>query len=135
MLDALAAYEPALIALGAFGFLYLVQLLVADVIGIRSQHVPGTPVQGGHEDMLFRATRAHANTTESVGAVILLAAFAIGVGGDPAWVNGTLWTFFALRVVHMLAYYLDVRILRSVAFGLGMVTLLVLFGVGFRAAA
>jgi hypothetical protein len=33
----------------------------------------------------------------------------------------------------MLAYYLDVRILRSVAFGLGMLALLVVFGAGVRA--
>ncbi len=128
-----APYQPAVLALGLFGFLYLVQLLVADVVGLTRRHIPGTPVDGGHDDFLFRATRAHANTTESVGAAILIAAFAITCGGSPALVNNGLWAFFALRVVHMLAYYLDVRILRSVAFALGSLALIVVFGAGVRA--
>lgn len=129
----LAPYAPSVLALGVFGCLYLVQLLVADVAAIRMRHVPGTPVQGDHDDFLFRAARAHANTTESVGAVILISAFAIGVGGEPSWVNGGLWAFVGFRTAHMLAYYLDLRLLRSGAFALGAATLLLLFGIGVRA--
>ena len=87
MSELIAPYSSSVLALGLLGFLYLVQLLVADLVAIRRGHVPGTPVSGGHEDLLFRATRAHANTTESIGAVILLSAFAILVRADPAWVN------------------------------------------------
>ena len=133
MPEALVPYQPAVLALGMFGFLYLAQLLVADFTGIARRHTPGTAVEGGHDDFLFRAARAHANTSESVGALILIAGFAITCGGAPAIVNNGLWAFFAFRLVHMLAYYLDVRILRSVAFGLGMLALLVVFGAGVRA--
>jgi len=130
--EALVPYHPAILALGGYGFLVLLQLLVADVTAISRRHTPGTAVEGGHEDFLFRATRAHANTSESVGAVILIAGFAIACGGAPALVNNGLWAFFAFRVVHMLAYYLDVRRLRSVAFALGMLALLVVLGAGVR---
>ena len=127
------AYAPSVLALGLFGLLYLVQLVVADVTGVRRRHVPGTPVSGAHDDFLFRATRAHANTTESVGAVILIAGFAILSGGAPAWVNGSLWTFLGCRVVHTLAYYLDLRAVRSIAFVLALFALGFLFVAGVRA--
>ena len=134
MSELIAPYSSSVLALGLLGFLYLVQLLVADLVAIRRGHVPGTPVSGGHEDLLFRATRAHANTTESIGAVILLSAFAILVRADPAWVNFSLGAFLGLRLLHMLAYYLDWRVLRSVAFALGFGALCVVFVVALQAA-
>jgi len=133
MSESIAPYASAMLALGVFGLLYLAQLLVADLVAIRRKHTPGIPVSGGHEDPLFRATRAHANTTESVGAVILIAAFAIARGGSPGWVNGALWSFVVFRLAHMLAYYFDLRAVRGVAFALAIAALLTLFIVGAQA--
>jgi len=107
--------------------------VTADVAGILNKHVPGTAINGGHDDFLFRATRAHANTTESVGAAILVSLFAILAGADPVWTNTTLWVFLGARVVHTVAYYLDVRLLRSAAFGIALTALFVLFGLGLWA--
>ncbi len=135
MLEAVVPYFGSVLALGFLGFLVLVQLLVADLIAIRRGHVPGTPVSASHGDLLFRATRAHANTSESIGAVILISAFAIVVGGDPAWVNPSLAAFLAFRLIHMLAYYLDLRVVRGVAFALGFGALCVVFVVGLKAMA
>ena len=133
MPDWIAPYSVSVTALGVYGFLHLAQLLVADVIGIVRRHTPGTPVVGDHDDLLFRASRAHANTTESVGAVILIAFFAIATGASPGVSNSLLAGFVACRVVHMIAYYSDLRVLRSVAFGLGVLALLGLLGAGVAA--
>jgi uncharacterized MAPEG superfamily protein len=133
MPDFLISYKPSLLVLGIYGALYLFQLLLADVVGIVRKHNPGTPIEGDHDDLLFRATRAHANSTESVGAVILISAFAILTGGDARWVNGALWAFLVFRIGHMLAYYFDLRAARSACFGLGVVSLLVVFVQGLRA--
>lgn len=133
MPEAFEAYSPSISALGLLGALYLVQLLIADVVAIRRKHVPGTPVAAGHDDFLFRSVRAHANTTESIGAAILISGFAMLAGGDPGWVNATIWCFVGFRVLHTLAYYFDLRTFRSVAFGLAIASLLVLLGVGVRA--
>ncbi|MCG8592537.1 MAG: MAPEG family protein [Proteobacteria bacterium] len=130
MPETLLPYASSILALGLLGLLYLIQLGVADVVSVRRGHTPGTPIDGGHGDFLFRAARTHANTTESVGAVILVSGFAVLAGGEPAWVNGALWTYLGLRVAYTLAYYLDLRAIRSVAFGLGMLALLVVFGAG-----
>ena len=132
MTEALQSYGSSVLALGLLGLLYVVQLLVADVSGILRKHTPGTPVVGDHDDFLFRASRAHANTTESIGAVILIAGFAVLRGGDPAWVNGAVWLVLLSRAAHTLFYYLDLRPARSVAFALGMVALVALFAVGLR---
>ena len=134
MTELVGPYAPSVLALGLYGFLSLVQLVVADLVGIRRGHTPGTGVPADHDDLLFRATRAHANTTESIGAVILIGAFAILAGGAPAWVNGALWAFLALRVVHMAAYYGNLRALRSIAFALGLTALVVVFAAGLGGA-
>ena len=130
MLFDLAAYRPAILSFGVMGALYLAQLLVADVIGIRRKHIPGTPVTAGHDDLHFRAVRAHANTTESIAAFILIGLFTIAMGATPTWVSALCWTFVGARAAHMTLYYLDVRAPRSVAFALALVALGLLFVLG-----
>lgn len=132
-MDLMASYSASVFGLGAFGFLYLVQLLVADLTGLRAKHTPGSAVTGGHSDFLFRSTRAHANTTESIGAFILLALFAILTGGDPWWTALTIWIYVGSRALHTVFYYLNLQTMRSVAFGLGLVALVTLFGIGIVA--
>ncbi len=61
---------------------------------------------------------------------MLIAGFAIAVGAAPRLVNAGLAAFFGFRVLHMAAYYLDLRMLRSVTFGLGLVALLFVFAAG-----
>lgn len=132
MSESIQPYSSAIVALGLLGLLYVAQLLVADLIGIRRKHTPGTPVAGDHDDLLFRAVRAHANTTESIGAVVLIAGFAVLRGGDPAWVNGAVWLVLLSRAAHTLSYYLDLRRTRSIAFAAGIAALVALFVTGLR---
>ena len=132
MTEALQPYSSSVVALGLLGLLYVAQLVIADVSGILRKHTPGAPVVGSHDDFLFRAVRAHANTTESIGAVILIAGFAVLRGGDPAWVNGAVWLVLFCRAAHTLSYYLDLRPIRSVAFAVGIVALVALFSVGLQ---
>lgn len=123
MPDSLVAYSPVAVAFLAMGVAYLVQALIADVAGIRAGHVPGTPVGGGHDDFLFRATRAQANTNENLGVFIVLTASAVALAASPSWTNALVWVFVAARVAHMLAYYADLRLLRSGAFTIGFAAL------------
>ncbi|NKB99901.1 MAG: hypothetical protein GKR90_15575 [Pseudomonadales bacterium] len=64
------AYSASIYAIGATAALMLIQLLVADVLGIIRKHTPGTSVQSGHSDPLFRVTRTVANTNESIGIFV-----------------------------------------------------------------
>ena len=124
MSEAFIPYTSALNALVLLAVLSLVQLLVADVAGLRSKHTPGTAVRGGHDDFLFRAVRAHANTNESLAAFVLAAFAAIALAVDPVWVGRLVWGFVLARVLHMAAYYADQRNLRSGAFVVGLVCMI-----------
>jgi uncharacterized MAPEG superfamily protein len=123
MPDAILPYAAVASALLAMGVLCLIQALVADVAGIRAGHVPGMPVAGGHDDFLFRATRAQANTNETLGAFIVLALAAVVLGASPWWANILVWIFVAARVGHMLTYYMNLRSARSACFAVGLAAL------------
>lgn len=129
----LAPYTPTVFAMLATAALFLVQLLVLDVASIKTRHVPGTPVQADHASFLFRATRAHANTNESVAVFILLTLVAIFTSASPAWANACAWLYLAGRLGHMLCYYADLRIARSVSFAVGLIALFSLLLVIFAA--
>lgn len=124
MQDWLAPYAPTIWALGATGGLVLIQILVADVAGIRAHHPPGTPVAADPGSFLFRAVRAHANTNESVAVFILLALFGVLSMVSVFALNVLSWVYVAGRVGHMVFYYAGVPLLRSVSFGISILALL-----------
>jgi uncharacterized MAPEG superfamily protein len=124
MTEFLVPYGSTLTAWVALGGLNLAQALVTDVVGIRTGHVPGMPVTSGHDDLLFRATRAQANTNENLGVFIVLSLSAVLLGASPTWTNGLGWTFVLSRLAHMLAYYADLRMLRSATFGVTLIALI-----------
>lgn len=117
-------YWPVLAALGAMGGLMLIQILVVDVAGIRARHPPGKPVEADHANFLFRATRAHGNTNESIAVFLLLALFGVFSGAPAAWLNGLTWVYVAGRIAHMLCYYADLKTLRSTAFAIALAALI-----------
>jgi uncharacterized MAPEG superfamily protein len=117
-------YGSALTACVLLGALYLMQALVADVVGIRAGHVPGMPITSGHDDLLFRTTRAQANTNENLPIFLLLSVAAMLLGASTAWTNRLVWTFVLARAAHMLAYYADLRLLRSTIFTVSTVALI-----------
>jgi uncharacterized MAPEG superfamily protein len=133
MPEFLVPYGSALTAFVILGGLYLAQALVADVVGIRAGHVPGMPVTSGHGDLLFRATRAQANTNENLPIFLLLSVSAILLGASVVWTNRLVWAFVLARAAHMVAYYADLRPLRSAMFGIGTFALIGLFVVAVSA--
>ncbi|TFH30635.1 MAG: MAPEG family protein [Myxococcales bacterium] len=126
-------YATVVWAWVVLGGMVLVQALVADVAAVRAKHTPGMPVATGHDDALFRATRAHANTLENLPAFILVSLSSLLLGASPSATGALAWAFVAARGVHMLAYYADIRALRSGAFGVGFVALIGFVVVALRA--
>jgi len=124
MTDLVAPYFTALAGYVVLAVLVLTQVLVADVAAMRAGHVPGTAVTGGHDNFFFRATRAHANTNESLATFLLLSVAAILLRANATLTNVFVAVFVASRAVHMLAYYADQRTLRSTAFVVGLVCLI-----------
>ena len=124
-MDVALAYAGSVLALGAMALLMLVQLLVADVIGIRAKHVPGTPVLADHQSLLFRTTRTVANTNESIAVFILAILFCILSGASPAYTAYAAWAFVLSRALYAVFYYCNLQTLR-----LSLVAMLIL---GFSA--
>lgn len=122
-----APYLPAILAMAATALLFLTQLLVVDFAGIKARHKPGTPVDPDSGSFHFRATRAHANTNESISAFALLAIASVLISASPTLINSSAWIYFACRAAHMIAYYANLPKTRSIAFGLSVVPLLVMF--------
>jgi uncharacterized MAPEG superfamily protein len=120
MTEMFATYYGVASAYAALATLMLVQVLVSDAALVKAGHVPGTPVTGAHESFLFRATRAHANTNENLGLFLLGSLAATSSGASPQWCGLLAWGFAVSRGVHMIAYYADLRLLRSAAFGVGL---------------
>lgn len=120
MIEFLLPYQSLLAASAVLAALVLVQMLVMDVAGMGAKHVPGMPVTSGHGSFHFRATRAHGNTNENLPVHVLLTVLAVLLAADPRWSAYAAWTFAAARAGHMLFYYFDLRLARSLAFGLGL---------------
>lgn len=127
------AYYWTLAAMAVMGGLMLVQILVVDYAGIRARHLPGAPVPVDHGNILFRATRAHANTNESIAVFILLAVVGILAGARAEWLAWLTWIYVGARLLHMLFYYANMGWQRSTAFGVGLAALLGMFGVAVTA--
>ena len=129
MLELLLPYQGVLAAGAVLAALVIVQVLVADVAGMQAKHVPGMPVTAGHANFHFRATRAHANTNENLPVQVLLTVVAVLLAASPRWATAAAWAFTAARAGHMLFYYMDLRLARSIAFGLGLAAQLALLAV------
>jgi len=129
----LTPYISTVLATGTMGALLLVQILVLDFAGFKGKHRPGTPIVANHDDFLFRASRAHANTNESISAFILLALFGMLSSAPAGWLGMFAWIYVAARVGHMLCYYANVQLLRSVAFGIALVGLIGMLIAGISA--
>lgn len=127
----LATYQTTIYAVGALGVGYLIQLIIVDVVGILRGHVPGKPVDAGHSDMLFRVTRTVANTNESAAIFLLAILFCLLSGASPIYTAIGAWGYFGARTVYALCYYSNLKILRSICFGVSLVFLATLLAVGF----
>lgn len=130
MIDIITPYSTTVLVVGLTAVLMLVQLIVADVIGIKLGHVPGHPVEPDHGSLFFRANRAFSNSNESVSIFMLATVFAILAMANPFWVNLGAVVYLVGRVAHMACYYLKIPLLRSISFGVSIIGILDIIVVG-----
>ena len=131
MLNALINnYELTIYSMGALSLLLLIQVIVADVVGLKARHVPGTPVEGGHSNLLFRVTRTVGNTNESIAIYIITVLFCMFSGADATYVGYLSWGYVIARTAYAICYYTNQQMARSVCFGISLLSLAGLLGVG-----
>lgn len=129
-MDNLSAYNAAIFCLGAMCALLILQLLLADVVGILKKHTPGMPIDGGHDDFMFRSTRVAANTNETFAAFVGSLVFCLLVSANASWVNNLAMLYLAGRIGHMVCYYLNWKLARSSVFALTIISIAGLAGLG-----
>jgi uncharacterized MAPEG superfamily protein len=129
-MDLAQAYSITIPALGSLAVLMFCQLLVADVIGLRSKHVPGSQVPSDHDILLFRASRVVANTNESIAIFILAVLFCMLSGASATATGYSAWAFVTARFLYAVCYYSNWQLPRSVMFGISLVAIIVLLITG-----
>ncbi len=120
-------YNITVLVTGFIGLIIIIQLVVADVAAIRAKHPPGYPVKPDHDSFLFRATRVHANTNESIAAFILFALFGVFSGSDALYLNAFSGVYLIGRIAHMCFYYGNFKLARSISFPVSLIGLIGMF--------
>lgn len=129
----LSNYDWLIYAVGAMALLMIVQLLVADLVGLSRKHMPGTPVNADHGNLHFRSVRALGNTNESIAIFVLLVLFNLFVGADAGLAGAAAWGFVLGRAGHMACYYANIQLVRSGFFGLSLIALIAMLVIGLTA--
>lgn len=129
-MEMLSDYQSSIMALGVIAILMFIQLLIADVVGIKHKHIPGATIATDHKSILFRASRAVANTNESVGIFIIAFAFALLSSASPSLMMYGAWGYVITRTIYALFYYANLKLYRSIAFVLVLVSILILIVAG-----
>ncbi|MEM6605819.1 MAG: MAPEG family protein [Pseudomonadota bacterium] len=130
-MELIETYTTTIAALGSLAALMFGQLLIADVVGLRSKHIPGSQVPSDHGNPLFRASRTVANTNESIAIFILATAFCLLSGSSPSATGYSAWAFVIARFSYAVCYYLNWQLPRSAMFGLSLAALAALLVNGF----
>ncbi|MGF1701501.1 MAPEG family protein [Photobacterium makurazakiensis] len=126
-MEYLLEYKISIIVIGLVGLLMLTQLVIVDVIAIKMKHVPGYPIESNHNKFHFRASRAHLNTNESITIFVLFLCFSFLSSASATIVNYCSLAYLFSRLGHMIFYYFDLKVARSVSFSISLLSLLVLF--------
>ena len=124
-------YDVTVLSWGALALLLITQIIVADVVGIRSGHKPGAPVEGGHDSLQFRTSRTVANTNEGIAAYLVAVAFCVFSGADTGYTGYLSWAYVIARYAYAACYYADLRMLRSVCFGVSLFAIVGLLAAAF----
>ena len=126
-------YSMTVLALGVLAVVMFCQLLLADVIGLRSGHMPGALAPADHDNLLFRATRTVANTNESIAIFILAILFCTMSGAPAAATAYAAWSFVIARILYAVCYYSNLKLLRSSVFGISLLAIAALLVIGCSA--
>lgn len=126
-------YQATIQVMGLAGFLLFIQLVIADAAAIRTGHQAGYPIPADRDRFLFRAARAHANTNESIAAFALFALAGMFSAAMPEWLNLFSVIYIISRIGHMLFYYANHKLMRSLSFACSLLALLGMFVVVVQA--
>lgn len=106
MPDLIATYPMALLALGILAFSLTLQSFIAGFYknGVKKQ-MSGYPVEGTHDDLVYRIVRTHMNGVENFSAFFALSILAMIAGVGVTLLTWLIVVTVALRMLYWLLYY------------------------------
>ena len=126
-------YPNLITIIGLLTLLHIIQFIVLDISGIITKHKPGSTIAADHDSFLFRASRVFANTNETIAIFILASIFCIVVQASTLVTEAAAAAYVMARVLYAVCYYANFQLMRSVIFGISMLSLIVLFAAGVSA--
>ncbi len=106
MAELVATYQTALLALAILAFTLVLQSFISGGFknGIKSQ-MSGYPVEGTHDDLVFRIVRTHMNGVENFSAFFALSILGMMAGANVTWLTWLIVATVALRILYWILYY------------------------------
>ena len=106
MPDLIATYPMALLALGILAFSLTLQSFISGFYknGVKKQ-MSGYPVEGTHDDLVYRIVRTHMNEVENFSAFFALSILAMIAGVGVTLLTWLIVVTVALRMLYWLLYY------------------------------
>ena len=106
MPDLIATYPMALLALGILAFSLTLQSFISGFYknGVKKQ-MSGYPVEGTHDDLVYRIVRTHMNGVENFSAFFALSILAMIAGVGVTLLTWLIVVTVALRMLYWLLYY------------------------------
>ncbi|MBL1430354.1 MAG: MAPEG family protein [Robiginitomaculum sp.] len=119
----IAIYHQTGVAAAAAAFILFLSLLVADVAGVIAKKTPGDIAKADHSSFLFRSNRALGNMNESIAIFIIFALIGILSGADAKWLAYFAWVYVGARFAYLFCYWLNIKLVRSLCFGISLIGL------------
>ena len=106
MPDLIATYPMALLALGILAFSLTLQSFISRFYknGVKKK-MSGYPVEGTHDDLVYRIVRTHMNGVENFSAFFALSILAMIAGVGVTLLTWLIVVTVALRMLYWLLYY------------------------------
>ena len=106
MPDLIATYPMALLALGILAFSLTLQSFISGFYknGVKKQ-MSGYPVEGTHDDLVYRIVRTHMNGVENFSAFFALSILVMIAGVGVTLLTWLIVVTVALRMLYWLLYY------------------------------
>ncbi|BCE03368.1 MAPEG family protein [Marinicellulosiphila megalodicopiae] len=120
-------YFLTFVALIVIAFIFLLNVFIFDATSIIKKQQPGFPIEPNHESFLFRSHRALSNLNETLSLFLILAFVGILMQVNSNWLGFSALVYSISRFLYVVCYLFNIKLMRSMCFGIGLLALCCMF--------